>query len=109
VWLHEFQPGRCISGLVLVTAGALYVGDAAGEWEVPWFVAIPLVTCGFFLAAMAGLTARLVRGGRRDPSRSDAGDEGEGDSGSGSGSGSDSRNGKGDAGGGPGEGAHLAG
>ncbi|MFE5209535.1 hypothetical protein [Streptomyces sp. NPDC056600] len=102
MWRHEFQPGRCISGLVLVTAGVLYTGDAAGEWEVPWFAAIPLVTVGFFFAAVAGLTVHLIRGARRDAHgrRGPAADDG----GSGSGSGS-----SGDTGDGRGGGAHLAG
>jgi hypothetical protein len=76
VWRHEFQPGRCISGLVLITVGVLYAADAAGVWDVPWFVAIPLVGGGLLLAALAGLTARLIRGGRRR-----ARDEADGDGG----------------------------
>ncbi|MER5475429.1 hypothetical protein ABT026_00365 [Streptomyces sp. NPDC002734] len=107
MWRHEFQPGRCISGLVLVTAGVLYTGDAAGEWEVPWFVAIPLVAVGFFFAAVAGLTAHLIRGARRDAHgrrgpAADGGSSSDSDSGSGSGS-------AGDTGDGRGGGAHLAG
>ncbi|WP_448318629.1 hypothetical protein, partial [Streptomyces sp. CO7] len=87
MWRHEFQPGRCISGLVLVTAGVLYTGDAAGEWEVPWFTAIPLVAVGFFFAAVAGLTAHLIRGARRDahgvrgPADADDNDNGNGNGG----------------------------
>jgi uncharacterized membrane protein HdeD (DUF308 family) len=70
VWRHEFQPGRFISGLVLITTGALFAGEAAGEWDVPWLLAIPLVVGGLSIAAVAGLVARTVRGGRR--SRGDA-------------------------------------
>ncbi|MEU9577675.1 hypothetical protein [Streptomyces chilikensis] len=66
MWRHEFQPGRFMSGLVLITAGVLYAGDAAGEWHVPWLVAIPLVVGGLSIAAAAGLAARTLRSGQRD-------------------------------------------
>ncbi|MFE1251885.1 hypothetical protein [Streptomyces sp. NPDC058735] len=62
---HEFQPGRLVAGLVLVTAAALYAGDAGGAWRTPWFVAFPLVAGGLFLAgAVALLTGRVRRGHR---------------------------------------------
>ncbi|WP_151771712.1 hypothetical protein [Streptomyces abyssomicinicus] len=66
MWRHEFQPGRFISGLVLITAGVLYAGDATGEWHMPWLVAVPLVVGGLAIAAVAGLVAHTVRSGRRD-------------------------------------------
>ncbi|MFJ8592962.1 hypothetical protein [Streptomyces sp. NPDC093598] len=57
--LHEPQPGKLVAGAVLVLAGVLYAGDAGGAWQTPWFVAIPLVAGGLFLAgAVAFVTGR---------------------------------------------------
>ncbi len=59
---HEPRPGKLVAGVVLVLTGVLYAGDAGGAWEIPWFVAIPLVTGGLCLAgAVAFLTGRLRR------------------------------------------------
>lgn len=63
---HEIQPGKLVAGPVLILAGVLYAGDAGGAWEIPWFVAIPLVTGGLGLAgAVALLTGRVRRRRRR--------------------------------------------
>jgi ABC-type uncharacterized transport system permease subunit len=59
---HEFQPGRLVAGAFLTLAGVIYAGDAGGLWETPWFVVIPVVTAGLFLA---GAVAFLTRGIRR--------------------------------------------
>ncbi|ARP71887.1 hypothetical protein LK07_21335 [Streptomyces pluripotens] len=59
---HEFQPGKLVAGLSLTAAGVVYAGDAGGLWETPWFVIVPLVVGGLFLA---GVTAALARGVRR--------------------------------------------
>ncbi|EFL34346.1 conserved hypothetical protein [Streptomyces viridochromogenes DSM 40736] len=59
---HELQPGKLVAGAVLTVTGVLYAGDAGGAWEIPWFVAIPLVTGGLCLAgAVAFLTGRVRR------------------------------------------------
>ncbi|GAA2919066.1 MULTISPECIES: hypothetical protein [Streptomyces] len=59
---HEPRPGKLVAGVVLVLTGVLYAGDAGGAWEIPWFVAIPLVTGGLCLAgAVAFLAGRLRR------------------------------------------------
>lgn len=59
---HEPRPGKLVAGVVLVLTGVLYAGDAGGAWEIPWFVAIPLVTGGLCLVgAVAFLTGRLRR------------------------------------------------
>jgi ABC-type uncharacterized transport system permease subunit len=59
---HELQPGKLVAGTVLALAGVLYAGDAGGAWDTPWFVAIPLVTGGLFLAgAVAFVTGRIRR------------------------------------------------
>ncbi|WP_055493238.1 hypothetical protein [Streptomyces sp. TP-A0356] len=62
---HEFQPGRLIAGLALTVAGVLYLGDASGAWETPWFAIIPIVGGGLCLAAVTGLLTRAIRRGRR--------------------------------------------
>ncbi|GHI05525.1 hypothetical protein AQI88_11180 [Streptomyces cellostaticus] len=59
---HEFQPGRLVAGLVFAAAGTVYAGDAAGLWDTPWFVIVPLVVGGLCLA---GATATVTRGIRR--------------------------------------------
>jgi len=61
---HEFQPGRLVAGVVLLLTGLLYAGDARGEWDIPWFTLIPVVTGGLCLAGALGVLARLIR--RRD-------------------------------------------
>ncbi|MFB6674662.1 hypothetical protein ACFCWG_20095 [Streptomyces sp. NPDC056390] len=62
---HEFQPGKLIAGLFLTAAGALYLGDALGSWELPWFTVIPVVTAGLLLAAVAGTATYVIRRRRR--------------------------------------------
>ncbi|MFF9361731.1 hypothetical protein [Streptomyces griseoluteus] len=59
---HEFQPGRLVGGICLTVAGALYLGDVRGLWDIPWFTAIPLAVGGLFLA---GVTTALTRALRR--------------------------------------------
>jgi hypothetical protein len=66
---HEFQPGRRVAGAFLTAAGAVFVGDAAGAWETPWFAVIPLVVGGLFLAGAVGLLARAARRHRTPPGR----------------------------------------
>ncbi|MGW0992871.1 hypothetical protein [Streptomyces sp. NPDC002520] len=62
---HEFQPGKLVAGLSLTAAATLYAGDARGLWEIPWFVAIPVVMGGLCLAGIAAGVARGVRRRRR--------------------------------------------
>jgi hypothetical protein len=68
---HEFQPGRLVAGLFLVLAGIIYAGDAGGLWETPWFVVIPVVVGGLWLASVVGFVTRGIRkrrrAGRTDP------------------------------------------
>jgi ABC-type uncharacterized transport system permease subunit len=58
---HEFQPGRLVAGCFLAVAGIVYAGDAGGTWETPWFVAVPLVVGGLFLAGAVGLLSWAIR------------------------------------------------
>ncbi|NBE53452.1 hypothetical protein [Streptomyces boluensis] len=66
---HEFQPGKLVAGVVLAAAGVAYAGDATRSWQVEWFLAIPLICGGLFLAAVA---AAVGYGIRRRRSRSSA-------------------------------------
>ncbi|MFI1027764.1 hypothetical protein [Streptomyces sp. NPDC020951] len=65
---HEFRPGRLVAGVFFTLAGVIYVGDAGDAWETPWFVVIPVVMAGLFLAGAAGVVAGSIRR-RRGPSR----------------------------------------
>jgi hypothetical protein len=58
---HEFRPGRLVAGLAFTLAGVIYVGDAGGLWETPWFVVIPVVVGGLFLAGATGALTHAVR------------------------------------------------
>ncbi|MEV6959155.1 hypothetical protein AB0M97_08110 [Streptomyces sp. NPDC051207] len=66
---HEFQPGRLVAGLFLTLGGVLYAGDAAGAWDTPWFVLIPLVTGGLCLAGATAVVAGGIRRRRRGAPR----------------------------------------
>jgi len=53
---HGFRPGKLIAGLAVLTAALLYAGDAAGSWQIPWFVVFPVVFGGLFLGGAVTLT-----------------------------------------------------
>ncbi|MGX2996825.1 hypothetical protein JNUCC64_21545 [Streptomyces sp. JNUCC 64] len=87
---HEFQPGRLIAGAVLVTGGALFLADASGEADLPWWAMPPLVVGGLALAAVAGIVTMLRRSRRRERAKEGAagtGSTGSGATGAGAGSG----------------------
>ncbi|MFD7629832.1 hypothetical protein ACFV7Q_28070 [Streptomyces sp. NPDC059851] len=65
---HEFQPGRLLAGLVLMTAGLLYLLDAEGEVDAPWFLVVPMAMGGLALASLVGMVTYAVRRDRRDRS-----------------------------------------
>ena len=50
---HESHPGKLVAGLSLLAVAVVYVGDAGGAWEAPWFVALPMVMAGLLLAGVA--------------------------------------------------------
>ncbi len=62
---HEFQPGRLLAGLVLTAAGVLYLLDATGEADLPWFLVVPMAVGGLVLAALVGMVTYAVRRDRR--------------------------------------------
>lgn len=63
---HEFQPGRLLAGLVLIAAGVLYLLDATGRADLPWFLVIPMAAGGLALAAFVGMVTYAVRRDRRE-------------------------------------------
>ncbi|WP_329380486.1 hypothetical protein OG625_15020 [Streptomyces sp. NBC_01351] len=63
---HEFQPGRLLAGIVLLTAGIVYLLDASGEADVPWFLVIPMAVGGLCLSSLVGMVTYAVRRDRRD-------------------------------------------
>ncbi|UQX02602.1 hypothetical protein [Streptomyces sp. RerS4] len=73
---HEFQPGRLLAGLVLTTAGVLYLLDATGETDLPWYLVVPMAVGGLCLAAFVGLITYAVRRDRRTDGRDGRGAEG---------------------------------
>ncbi|MFD9570956.1 hypothetical protein ACFWBI_14005 [Streptomyces sp. NPDC059982] len=62
---HEFQPGRLLAGLVLTAVGVLYLLDAAGETDLPWFLVVPMAAGGLVLASVVGVVTYAVRRDRR--------------------------------------------
>ncbi len=60
-FLHDFRPGKLISGLAVLTAALLYAGDAAGSWQTPWFVVFPVVFGGLFLSGAVSLAHYRMR------------------------------------------------
>ncbi|MGW2862676.1 hypothetical protein [Streptomyces sp. SDr-06] len=70
---HEFRPGTCVAGLALTATAILFAGDAAGRWNTPAPVAIPLVCGGLGIAALVSWIDYGVRR-RRRPARSASAD-----------------------------------
>lgn len=58
---HEFRPGRLIVGMAALGTAAVYAGDAAGFWDPPWFVALPVVFGSLWLAGLATWGANRYR------------------------------------------------
>ncbi|GAB2948060.1 hypothetical protein GCM10027075_55520 [Streptomyces heilongjiangensis] len=70
---HEFQPGKLVGGLFVTAAGVLYLGDAGGAWETPWFVALPLTFGGLCLAGAVAFMHHAIRGHRASGRTGEAG------------------------------------
>ncbi|GAA3771285.1 hypothetical protein ACFS5L_12765 [Streptomyces phyllanthi] len=64
---HDIQPGKLVAGFFLTLTAVVYAGDAEGAWEVPWFVAIPLVVAGLCLAGATAFLAHAIRRHRSSP------------------------------------------
>ncbi|GGT58663.1 hypothetical protein GCM10014713_60260 [Streptomyces purpureus] len=59
--LHEFRPGRLLAGATGLTVATLFAGDAAGAWNTPGYVVVPLLCGGLGLAALATWIAYSLR------------------------------------------------
>lgn len=58
---HEFRPGKLIIGLVMAGTAGAYLGDAAGAWQTPSYVALPAVCFGLLLAGAATWVSYRLR------------------------------------------------
>lgn len=65
--VHEFRPGRLVLGLAALVLAALFAGDAAGRWSVPWYAVPPVLGGALGLAAVTTWIAYGIR--RRSESR----------------------------------------
>ncbi|MCH0542249.1 hypothetical protein I3F58_22390 [Streptomyces sp. MUM 203J] len=62
---HEFRPGRLLAGATALAVAVVYAADAAGDPNVPWFAAFPILVGGLTLAAIASFVSYRVRLRRR--------------------------------------------
>lgn len=58
---HEAKPGRLVVGLAALGAAAVYAGDAAGAWQVPWFLVLTIVGDSLFLSAVVAMGHQRMR------------------------------------------------
>ncbi|RDG37739.1 hypothetical protein DVH02_12935 [Streptomyces corynorhini] len=65
MWRHEFKPGRLVVGLTALGAAVPYLGDAAGVWQAPWYLALAVVGGGLCLGALVAWVNYRIR--RRRP------------------------------------------
>ncbi|MEV7278530.1 hypothetical protein [Streptomyces sp. NPDC093111] len=59
--VHEFRPGRLVLGLAALALAALYAGDAAGRWSVPWYAVFPVLGSALGVAALTTWIAYGIR------------------------------------------------
>lgn len=59
--LHEFRPGKLVAGLAVTGAASVFAGDAGGWWDAPWFVIVPIVCGGLFLASAVSMVDYRIR------------------------------------------------
>jgi hypothetical protein len=62
---HGFEPASLVMGLVLLGVAAMFLLDAAGDWDPSRRLTVTLTAAGLALAAVTSVTTRLVRRGRR--------------------------------------------
>ena len=66
---HPFEPSRLLLGLAMLGVAAVCLMDAAGEWEVPFWVPLAALPTALLLAGCAALvtfTARRRRARRKE-------------------------------------------
>ncbi|MBQ1163139.1 hypothetical protein ACH4RA_30520 [Streptomyces smyrnaeus] len=59
--MHRFEPSRLLLGLAMTAVAAVYLLDAAGEVEVPFWVLLVVVPVSLVLAGLTALATFLVR------------------------------------------------
>ncbi|WEH40101.1 hypothetical protein OG233_11720 [Streptomyces sp. NBC_01218] len=65
--LHEFQPGRAVTGLTMLALSGGYAADWTGAWHAPRIFFVAVLGGGLVLAAAAAAVAYMLRrrrGGR---------------------------------------------
>jgi hypothetical protein len=62
---HEFDPGVLVAGVLFLVLAVLYLGDAAGAWNVSTKVALLVIGVGLGVTGVTSGTAEAVRGRRR--------------------------------------------
>ncbi|MGY1437527.1 hypothetical protein [Streptomyces reniochalinae] len=66
---HRFEPSRLLLGLVMIVMAVLYLLDAAGKVQMPFWALLLALPAAFLLAGCVTLLTFLLRRarGRRDP------------------------------------------
>ncbi|MFH8368574.1 hypothetical protein [Streptomyces sp. NPDC018031] len=73
---HTFEPGKLVAALAVLAAALLYGMDAAGEWEIPVFVLVPVICGGLCVAAVVSGVAYGLRHRSRGTGRAPSGGDG---------------------------------
>ncbi|GAA2505026.1 hypothetical protein GCM10010406_47120 [Streptomyces thermolineatus] len=68
---HEFEPARLLAGLAFAGIASAFAVDAAGGWDVPGWLVVPVLAAALGLAGLVSAVTRAVRarrpgGGRRE-------------------------------------------
>jgi hypothetical protein len=58
---HEFKPGKLVAGLAVTGAATVFAGDAGGWWDTPWYVMVPIICGGLFLASAVSMADYSIR------------------------------------------------
>ncbi|NSC23442.1 hypothetical protein FM076_20715 [Streptomyces albus subsp. chlorinus] len=58
---HRFEPSRLLLGLSMITMAVLYLLDAAGELEIPFWVLPAVLPLALVLAGLTALLTFLIR------------------------------------------------
>ncbi|GGY92493.1 hypothetical protein [Streptomyces poonensis] len=66
---HDVQPGKLVAGFFLLLTAVIYAGDAGDAWDTPWFVAIPVIIVGLFLAGVTAFLTQAIRHRRTSPAQ----------------------------------------
>ncbi|MEU3189291.1 hypothetical protein ABZ686_01315 [Streptomyces sp. NPDC006992] len=77
---HRFEPSRLLLGLAMIAVAVLYLLDAAGEVNIPFWLLLVVVPGALVLAGLTALATFLARRSvaRRREQREPGGREGGG-------------------------------